>query len=311
MPPSVTERLASLAEPVRLRTLRLIAREELGVGEIARVLQLPQSTVSRHLQILGEHGWLDRRRDAARSLVRLCDPLPDDARTLWEAVSRVADQEPSWSEDDRRLASVLAERDDGRGFFGRVAAGWDQLRTELFGSGFWLPTLLAALPHDLVIADLGCGTGEALAAFAPWVRRVIGVDREPAMLDAARNRLGISENVDLRMGTLEDLPLRDREVDVATCMLALHHVESPERVIAEMARVIRPGGRAVVLDMIDHDRREYRHLMGHRHLGFPPEQLAGWMRSVGFGRVRVTPLAPAGEAAGPGLLLATGDIGCD
>ncbi len=307
MPPSVPERLASLAEPVRLRTLRLIAREELGVGEIARVLQLPQSTVSRHLQILGEAGWLDRRRDAARSLVRLADPLPDDARTLWLAVSQVLEQDDTWAEDDRRMVTVLAEREDGRGFFGRVAAGWDQVRTELFGAGFWIPTLMAALPRDLVVADLGCGTGEALAAFAPWVRRVIGVDREPAMLEAARARLGGHETVDLREGVLEELPLRDGEVDVATCMLALLHVDQPERVISEMARVIKPGGRGIILDVIDHDRREYRHLMGHRHLGFPPEQLARWMTNAGFRDVRVRPLPPATEAAGPGLVLATGD----
>src|SRR6185369_13078942 len=131
-------------------------------------------------------------------------------------------------------------------FFTSSAGQWDRLREELFGGTFHLLALTALLDPAWTVGDLGCGTGQMAAALAPAVRQVIAVDDSAAMLSAARRRVRGLENVDVRRGTLEALPIDDDTLDAATCVLVLHHVPAPEAAFAEMARVVRPGGRVLV-----------------------------------------------------------------
>jgi ubiquinone/menaquinone biosynthesis C-methylase UbiE/DNA-binding transcriptional ArsR family regulator len=298
----VYESLNLLAIPIRVRLLRLLELEELGVGELERVLQVPQSTVSRHLKLLRDAGWVQLRKDGTASLVALSDALDADARNLWELVKAQTDGDHA--DDGLRLAAVLAAREvDSRAFFGRVAGQWHQLRQELFGHGFMGAALAALLPRELVVADLGCGTGEALEALAPVVDRLIGVDREPAMLEAARRRLVGQPHVELRQGSLEEPPLEAGEIDVALIMLVLHHVQDPGAALAGAARALRAGGRVVVLDMVAHDRDEYRRTMGHAHLGFEEAQIRRWGREAGLELRSWRVLAPDPEASGPLLFL--------
>jgi ArsR family transcriptional regulator len=299
----IHERLAVLAQPIRTRMLRLLELEELAVGEVARVVQLPQSTVSRHLKELREAGWVSARKDGTATLLALSADLGDDAVALWELVRAGTDGEDA--EDGLRLAAVLAARaGDSRRFFGRVAGQWAELRREMFGDAFFLPTLTAMLPGELVVADLGCGTGEALAVLAPNVARVIGVDREPAMLDAARRRLEGMAHVELRQGDLHAPPLEEAEVDVALTMLVLHHVEALEATIRAVAKALRPGGRWVLLDMVAHDRRDYRRTMGHVHLGFEEAAVTALAEDAGLRCRQWRVLRPSPEASGPALFLA-------
>ena len=296
--------LSALSEPLRARLLRLLEAEELGVGELVRILQTPQSTISRHLKLLREQGWLERRASGTASLFRLAEPLPDCAADLWAVVRGQLDG--AWPEDLRRLAATLAAREmDSATFFGRHAGEWDALRRGLFGEGLLLPTLMALLPEGLTVADLGCGTGGALAALAPSAGLVIGVDREQAMLDAAAVRLGGLGNVSLRLGDLSDLPIDDGALDAAICMLVLHHVADLEAAMTEISRALAPGGRLILLDMQAHDRREYRRTMGHKHLGFSEAALAGLARGAGLRLARYTLLPPQPDALGPGLFNAT------
>mgnify|MGYP002628834479 CR=1 FL=1 len=302
MGPRIYERLGALTEPIRVRLLCLLEREELTVGELVRVIQLPQSTVSRHLKQLHAQALIGRRAAGTASFFRLAN-LDAGTRALWSLVRD--DVGDAYAEDQQRLETVLALRTlDSRTFFERVGGGWDALRAQLFGEGCLVQALLALLPPDLIVADLGCGTGDALAQLWPYVGRVIGVDREQAMLDAARDRLGPSAGVDLRRGDLADLPLADGEVDAALTMLVLHHVESLPPVYAEVARVLRPGGRWVVLDMAEHEHAEYRQTMGHVHLGFSEERLTALAAGAGLTVCahRVLPIAPG--ALGPPLRLA-------
>jgi ubiquinone/menaquinone biosynthesis C-methylase UbiE len=166
--------------------------------------------------------------------------------------------------------------------------------------------LAGLLDERWVVGDLACGTGQISAAVAGFVHRVVAVDRSRAMLKAARQRLGSLANVDIRQGELEALPVDDRELDAAAICLALHHVSEPRAAVAEAARTLRPGGRLLVIDMLEHDRREYQQEMGHVWLGFAPTQIAGWLGAAGFEAVRVQPLPPAPQAAGPALFAATG-----
>jgi len=212
-----------------------------------------------------------------------------------------------YGEDLKRLEVILAARKiDSREFFGRYASRWESVRSELFGDAFLLPTLLRLLPQNLVVADLGCGTGNTLQALAPVVQRVIGVDREPAMLEVARKAAGAHKNVDLRCGGMNDLPLSDGEADVVLCMLVLHHVEDLEGAFREVVRVCAPGGRVVVMDMIAHTRTDYRHTMGHVHLGFEERALHEVMEQAGLqinGRME---LERCPDALGPGLFITVG-----
>jgi SAM-dependent methyltransferase len=313
---STSERLAALSEPVRLRLLRVLEAEELSVGELASVVQAPQSTVSRHLKVLSDGEWLARRAAGTATLYRMVlDDLPPASRALWVAIRGQLGDSVDIDEDNRRLAAVLAERRlDSQAYFGRVAGEWDEVRARLFGRDFTARALLGLVPRDWVVADLGCGTGNVSELLAPRVERVLAVDLSDPMLEAARKRLEGVKNVEFRTGTLEGLPLEDASVDAAVCVLVLHHlpgVEGPVRALREMRRILRKGrggGTALVVDMVEHDREEYRHTMGHAHLGFSVRGIREMMKEAGFTAVDVSVLPGDPEAKGPGLLAAAGRI---
>lgn len=299
--------LLALSDPTRVRLLCAVADQELGVGELGKVLQLPQSTVSRHLKVLLEGGWVGRRKEGTSSLFWFAEGVDGDARALWEVVSRRLQADGVYSEDRRRLLAVVAARADSRTFFAGHAGDWDDVRQQLFGGEFLAPTLLALLPPGQVVADLGCGTGAAVAALASAVERVIGVDREPAMLEVARQRTLGFENVSLREGDLSALPIEDGAVNAAMCMLVLHHIDDASAVIAESARVLCDGGRLVLLDMVSHKRDVYRREMGHAHLGFERDVIEGWMTEAGLNLRAWHVLPAAAEAEGPPLFVAVGE----
>ncbi|MGH7481574.1 MAG: ArsR/SmtB family transcription factor, partial [Longimicrobiales bacterium] len=261
---AVFDRLSVLADATRGRLLLLLARHELTVGELCAAVQLPQSTVSRHLRILSEEGWLVSRAEGTSRYYRLAPGLDASRRRLWQVVAEEAGDTVEAAQDEARAGSVLARRQrKSEEFFATAAGRWDGMRAELFGERAELLALLGLLDQDAVVGDLGCGTGQLAAAYAPFVGRVIGVDRSREMLKAARRRLADVRNVELRRGELEALPLDDASLDVALLFLVLHYVPEPPAALAEAARVLRPGGRLLVVDMATHGREEYREQMGH------------------------------------------------
>lgn len=296
-----------LADPTRLRLLRLLERHELGVAELCHILQLPQSTVSRHLKVLGDQGWVESRSQRTANLYRMALAGADAAaRRLW-LLAR--DQTEGWAaidQDHVRLSRLLSHRQPAaQEFFAGAAGKWDRLRAEMYGTGFTGEALLALLPPDWVVADLGCGTGPAAAAIAPYVRQVIGVDQSAAMLKAARKRTASLDNVELRVGSLEALPIADSACDAALLLLSLTYVPEPHLVVAEAARILRPGGRLVAVDLLRHDREDFRRAMGQARSGFGPEELCALLAAGGLPGARCHPIPPAAEAKGPALLLAS------
>lgn len=301
--------LGQLSDSMRLRMLRLLEREELSVGEVARVLQIPQSTASRQLKVLLGGGWLVKRLAGTATYYRLVlDELDTPGRALWLAVRENLLSAADLAEDDRRLKIVLTERmTDSEGYFGRVAGAWDAVRRELFGERFTAEAIIGLMPPEWEVADLGCGTGNNAELLGTACRRGYAIDQSSPMLDAARQRLADRENIEFLAGELERLPLPDRAVDAVTCTLVLHHVDDPVAALAEMRRVLRTrrgGGAALVVDMFPHDRHEYRHRMGHKHLGFSSERMEQMCDSAGFDAVRVRALTLESESQGPSLFAA-------
>lgn len=310
MPSAVFDRLSLLSEPMRVRLLRVLEREELGVGEVAKVVQTSQPTVSRHLKQLLGAGFVSKRKAGTSSLYRMANgELPAEARALWQLVSAeveadAADPTSQLAEDLRRLETVLAQRSvDSEQLFATLGSRWDGVRRELFGDSYVLPALLSLMPPNQVVADLGCGTGAVLPALATAAQRVIGIDREAAMLDVARERVAAHPNVALHKALLDALPLDNDSVDLALCELVLHHVAELAPVFAEVGRVLRTGGRFVLVDMVEHDRSDFQSTMGHRHPGFSREQIEALGATEGLRLVRWTVLPPDPQAQGPGLFI--------
>ena len=234
------------------------------------------------------------------------DELDAAARRLWLLVREQVGPTPAATQDHRRLQAALAERrTKSQEFFSSSAGQWDRLRDELFGDRVHLGALAALADSDWVVGDLGCGTGQVSAALAPFVGRVIAVDSSAAMLQAAKRRLAGFDNIDLRRGELEALPIDDDRLDVAAMMLVLHHVPEPEKAVADVARALKPGGRIIIGDMLPHDRESYRQQMGHVWLGFSDDHMNRMLTDAGFGASASSPLTPDARAKGPGLFVAT------
>jgi len=306
-PAAIHDHLASLADTTRSRVLLLLDRRELTVSELCGIVQLPQSTVSRHLKALADSGWVAARAEGTSNLYTMTrDDLDPSMRRLWLLVREQVGSSPAAAQDQRRLQAALAERrTKSQEFFSSSAGQWDRMRDELFGDRSHLAALAALAEGTWTIGDLGCGTGQVSAALAPFVARVIAVDASAAMLQAARKRLNGLDNVELRRGDLEALPIDNGQLDAATLMLVLHHVPEPQRALAEVARVLKPQGRAIVVDMLPHDRESYRQQMGHVWLGFSDEHVRRLFQEAGFEEVRIVSLPPDAKAKGPGLFVAT------
>jgi ubiquinone/menaquinone biosynthesis C-methylase UbiE len=305
--PAILDHLSALADATRSRILLLLDRHELTVSELCSVMQLPQSTVSRHLKALADSGWISARAEGTSNVYAMTrDDLESSARRLWTLVRDQVGPTPAAVQDQRRVQTVLAERrTKSQEFFSSAAGQWDRMRDDLFGERPHLAALAAFADADWTVGDLGCGTGQMTAALAPFVRHVIAVDGSAAMLQAAKKRLQGFENVELRRGDLEGLPIDDGRLDAATLALVLHHVPEPPRALSEVARVLKPQGRLLMIDMLPHDRDSYRQQMGHVWLGFSEEHIRRILDEAGFGEVRIVPLSPDPKSKGPGLFVAT------
>jgi len=309
--PAILERLSALADGVRGRMLLLLESHELTVSELGAVLQLPQSTTSRQLKTLADSGWVVSRPDGTRRLYRMpVREAQEQTRQLWRLTREQLAATPAVRDDQRRLQSVLAERRDrSRTFFENEAAEWDRVRDELFGTRFFLFGLLGLLDPDWIVGDLGCGSGTLSEALAPFAHRVVAVDDSQAMLGEARRRLERFDNIELRQGAIESLPLEDDSLHAATLVLVLHHLPDPDKAIREVARVLRPGGRLLIVDMLPHDRQEYRQSMGHVWMGFSAEQIEHSLTRVGFESNRFLELQADPAAKGPTLFATTATLG--
>lgn len=290
----------TLSDPTRVRILRLLEQEELIVGELMDILGMAQSRVSRHLAILREAGLLSDRRDGTFVAYRLALPEEGPWRDAWSLARESLAGDPTAERDDtllrRALATRAARAGSGRSFFDAVGPEWDALRT-VFGDDLLRARALSALvPPGLRVADVGTGTGVLALELAGLGLDVIGIDRSEGMLEAAREkwRATASEGhgpaspgrIEFRSGDAHDLPLEDESVDAVFGHMVLHSLETPERAVAEMARVLRPGGRVVLVDFLAHDHAWMQQELGLVWLGFEAETVQAWIDAAGLEALR-------------------------
>ncbi|HEV8605683.1 MAG TPA: metalloregulator ArsR/SmtB family transcription factor [Tepidisphaeraceae bacterium] len=298
----------ALADATRLRLLRLLERHELGVIDLCDVLQLPQSTVSRHLKVLADQGWVRSRRQSTTHLYRMIlDELDPATRKLWLLAREQTDEWATVQQDELRLLRRLKDRQkDSEAFFAGAAGEWDRLRLEMYGENFGHQAMLALLPGDYIIADLGCGSGGVTAELAQHVGRIYAIDNSPPMLKAAKKRIGDRDNVELKRGDLEAIPLDDQSCDAAIMLLVLSYVAEPVLVLKEMARILKPAGKAVLVDLLPHDRDDFRRQMGQLHLGFSSEHMSQMMTDAAMPPIHWRALESEPMVKGPALFLAVG-----
>lgn len=272
----------ALGNETRLRILNLTLSQELNVQELMSIMGMGQSRISRHLKILADGGLLTYRRDGLWVFYRAAEQGP--GRRFLDSISNVFAENGTFAADRARAADVLAVgRRATKRFFDKVAAEWDQLKQNIVGETDLNAEILKRLPECAVAVDLGCGTGALLAALASRARTVIGVDSSPLMLEQARHRCaGYADSIQMRIGELEHLPMRDAEADCAALNLVLHHLRSPLEGLREARRVLKPGGWLILVDLMKHTDENFRRRFGDRWLGFAPEELQSWLQEAGF-----------------------------
>jgi ubiquinone/menaquinone biosynthesis C-methylase UbiE len=292
--------LKAAAEPTRLRLLALLARGELTVTEITRVLHQSQPRVSRHLKLLCDAGLLERLPEGAWVFYRLAERGEGArcARTLLGLLP-ADDHEPA--RDLERLDRVRRERAErAAAYFRDNAASWDRIRKLYVGETAVEHAMLEAAGDAEVgdLVDLGTGTGRVLEVFAPRVRRGIGIDDSHEMLNVARAKLdarGIT-NCQVRRGNLYNVPLPSACADLVTVHQVLHFLDDPAVALKEAARLLRADGRLLLVDFAPHGLEFLRADYAHRRLGFADEEVTRWCKAAGLSAVKVRHLNAAGKA---------------
>lgn len=296
--PDLTSLLKALGDPTRMRILRLLELEELSVGELTASLGMAQSRVSNHLRVLRDSELIRERRVGTSSYLRpalLSASETGEEATfpsrLWATLREGLRGLSEPAADRTRLEAVLAQRGPGGAeFFDRIADRWDKFGARFSTGQARQRAVAQLLPPGLVVADLGCGTGYLGRAVSGLCDKLICIDSSQGMLDQARHRLEALDGgaqLEFRLGELEHLPLADGEVDAVLAGMVLHHLATLERAIAEMRRVLRPGGSCVVLELDPHREAWMQEALGDRHLGLASSEVLDALRRVGFEDLRL------------------------
>ena len=301
--------LRLLADPSRLRILLLLEREELSVAELQDILGMGQSRISTHLAQLKQAGLVEDRRNGKSILYRLKPQRNGSFAQLMKLLHAAASEVPEAEHDSSALRLALRRRQD------KMRAYFDELAGK-FGKHYvpgrsWkglAETALALLP-PMVIADLGAGEGTFSQLLARRAKKVIAVDNSEKMIEYGSElaqRHGI-KNLEFRQGDIEDVPIRDESVDLAFFSQALHHAPHPERAAAEAWRILKPGGRIVVLDLVRHNYEEARELYADLWLGFSEVEVGRFLKQAGFRNIETSVVHSETEAPHFETMLAVGE----
>ena len=285
--------LRAAAEPTRLRLLALAGRGAFCVSDFTEILGQSQPRLSRHLKLLCDCGLLDRVREGANVWFGL--PHGEPGALARDLIARLPDDEPILEADRRQAARVLAERARvASESFRRQGADWDEMRA-LDLPALAVETALQTLVPETDagrLLDIGTGTGRVLELLAPRVSQGVGVDASKAMLALARSRLarpGLA-HCSVRLADMYRLPLAEASFDIAVVQMVLHYAEDPPGVLSEVARVLRPGGRLIVIDLEQHGRDELVTRLAHRWPGFSDATMGALLEDAGMQRSEPLPI---------------------
>jgi len=305
--PSIVKILKVVAEPNRLRILLLLRAEELSVAELQEILTMGQSTISTHLSQLKNAGLVEDRRTGKSSLYRLT--TSGGGAVLDQLLDRAKSEIPEAPADRLAMRGVLKKRQDKmRSFFDSVAGrlGKDYVPGKSWKS---IAEALLRLMPPMVIADLGAGEGAFSLLLAQRAKKVIAVDTSAKMIEVAREqalRNGV-KNVEFRLGDMEEVPIKAATVDLVWISQSLHHALHPGRALAEANRILRPGGRIVILDLVKHRFEEARELYADEWLGFSETDLESMLEEAGFHDVQTSVVYKEPETPNFQTLLAVAD----
>jgi ubiquinone/menaquinone biosynthesis C-methylase UbiE len=272
----------ALADETRLRLVHLFLHYELNVNEIVAVLGMGQSRISRHLKILSDNRLITFRRDGLWTFYSAVGE--GGGHHFIQSIKYLFEAEPIFSEDLAGADRVLEERaHETTRFFDSIAEDWEKLKKEIIGDVDLNHLILEAVPDSHTIVDLGCGIGDLLEPLKKRAAYLIGVDKSPRMLAQARRRFAHDgANVELRIGELEHLPLREGEADLAVINMVLHHVPDPNKVLQEAYRVLKPGDTFIIIDLLRHQLERMRERYGDRWLGFNIADIKKRLKNNGF-----------------------------
>jgi len=298
--------LRVVADPNRLRILMLLQTEELSVAELQEILVMGQSTISTHLSQLKHAGLVEDRRTGKSSLYRLTAASNESlvSGLLTQARSEIAETES----DGSAMRLALKKRQDKmRSFFDAVAG---RLGKDYVPGRSWksLAEAMLTLLPPMVIADLGAGEGTFSLMLAQRATRVIAVDTSNKMIEVGREqavRAGVS-NIEFRLGDMEEVPVENDQVDLVFFSQSLHHALHPERALQEAGRILRPGGRIVILDLLKHRFEEARELYADEWLGFSEAEMEAMLGKAHFGDLQISVVHKEPETPNFQTLLAVG-----
>lgn len=276
--------LKALADPLRLRILASVIEEELTVGEVQEVVESVQSSVSRNLAILRAAGFVQDRKEGTSVYFAARRDMPEPAREIFASLQARLAEVPEVKRDQARLEQCRRRRlQRSRSYFESVAGDWERIRKSYFDDRVTSLAIEKLLPPDLTVADVGCGTGSLTFELARFARKVIGIDLSNEMLRRARAlaKERSVRNIEFRQGDALKLPLADASVDAAFCVMVLHFLPEPERAIAGLCRVTRPGGSVILVDLVQHQQEWMREQMAHQWLGFERTVIEKWFRDGG------------------------------
>jgi ubiquinone/menaquinone biosynthesis C-methylase UbiE/DNA-binding transcriptional ArsR family regulator len=309
---SMLQNLRLLADPGRIRIILLVAREEISVAELQQILNMRQSRISTHLAQLKSAGLVEDRRSGKSILYRLRPPRPAEAKAFEELMSVLrgaAAEIPEAEHDAEALHLIMRRRQD------KVRAYFDELAGK-FGRHYvpgrsWeglAETLLTLMP-PMVVADLGAGEGTFSQLLARRAKKVIAIDNSEKMVEYGTElarKHGVT-NLEYRFGDIEDIPIRSATVELAFFSQALHHAQHPEQAVTEAYRILKPGGRIVVLDLLRHAYAEARELYADVWLGFTEVEVGNFLREAGFKNTETSIVHREAESPHFETLLAIGD----
>ncbi len=282
-----------LSDITRLRLLAILHKEELSVAEIQQVLGQSQSTISNQLALMRQAKLVDTRREGKYIYYRADLDLDDATHQVVDAALQLYQSLPESTRDQAALQVILRQRQQAaQNFFNKIAGKMGQLpcpgRTwQAVG-----PLLAQLVPDHLTIADLGAGEGWLSQLLAQRAKKVIAVDLSPKMVDVGQAEIKAHsiKNLEFRVGDIVAPPIQARSVDIAILSQALHHVAQPSQALIAAYKILKPKGRILILDLMEHHIDEARNLYGDYWLGFNPTDLHLWLKDAGFNKISIQPL---------------------